>query len=95
MVCGLAATSAMACAVPTYFDLRNDTGQQVREVWITDDDAWSRSQPRGNILAPGAAVRLHMPSCLGLYVLTAVLADGTERRHPGLDARRMIGLVLR
>jgi hypothetical protein len=40
-------------------------------------------------------VTLTMPSCMGLYVVTAVFADGTEQRHPGIDAGRIRGLALR
>jgi hypothetical protein len=40
-------------------------------------------------------VTLTMPSCMGLYVLTATFADGTQQRHPGLDARRIHALALR
>jgi hypothetical protein len=91
---------ALACAVPTSIEIRNETRQAVQRLWISDDSLTAWTEPRGNRLppaglAPGASVTLTMPSCMGLYVLTATFADGTEQRHPGLDARRVRALALR
>lgn len=99
LIC-LGAAPALACAVPTSIAFRNETPQQVRQVMITDDTRSPVPGPRINRLspagmAPGAVLTLTMPSCIGLYVLTAVLADGTERRYPGLDAQRIRELALR
>jgi hypothetical protein len=100
LLLGLVAAPALGCAVPTRFVLRNETGLRVRQVMIADDGRSPLPGQRDNILppagiAPGAAVTLTMPSCIGVYVLTAVLSDGTERRRPGLDARRLRELALR
>jgi hypothetical protein len=97
---GLAAGPAFACAVPTSIEIRNEARQPVRQLMIEDDSPGPRIGPRANRLppaglAPGAAITLTMPSCMGLYVVTAVFADGTEQRHPGIDARRIRGLALR
>jgi hypothetical protein len=98
MACG--AGPALACAVPTSIEIRNETRQPVHRLWISDDTqaAWTDSRanrlpPAG--LAPGASVTLTMPSCMGLYVVTATFADGTQQCHPGLDAGRIRALALR
>jgi hypothetical protein len=96
----LVAGPTFACAVATEFDLSNETGQRIRTLSITDDTRLPSTEPRVNILppegiAPGASLRLRMPSCMGLYVMTATLADGTVRQFPGLDARRMRALAVR
>jgi hypothetical protein len=96
----LAVGPALACAVPTSIEIRNEARQPVRQLMIEDDSPAPRIGPRANRLppaglAPGAAVTLTMPSCMGLYVVTAVFADGTEQRHPGIDAGRIRGLALR
>lgn len=97
---GLAAGPALACAVPARIEIRNDTAQAVRQLTIEDDSPTPWAGPRPNRLppaglAPGAAVTLSMPSCMGLYVVTAVFADGSEQRHPGIDAGRIRGRALR
>ncbi len=97
---GLAALPAFACAVPTRIEVRNETPQQLRLLSISDDTQAPFTDSRVNILppdglAPGQAITLNMPSCMGLYVMSATLADGTVRRYPGLDARRIIGLSVR
>ena len=97
---GLGVGPALACAVPTSIEIRNETRQPVRQLTIDDDSPAPGTASRVNRLppaglAPGGAATLTMPSCIGLYVLTAVFADGTEQRHPGLDARRVRGLSLR
>jgi hypothetical protein len=91
---------ALACAVPTSIEIRNETRQTVHRLWISDDTQAAGINSRANRLpaaglAPGASVTLTMPSCIGLYVLTATFADGTEQRHRGVDARRIRGLSLR
>jgi len=96
----LGAAPALACAVPTSIEIRNEAPQAVRQLTIEDDSPVRWSGPRANRLppaglAPGAAVTLTMPSCMGLYVVTAIFADGTEQRHPGVDAGRIRGLALR
>ncbi len=91
---------ALACAVATRIEVRNETGQAIRAVFIdtasgppADARRFNRLPPAG--LPAGAATDLVMPSCIGTYDITAVLADGTEQRHPALDARRIRILTLR
>ncbi len=100
LACGLGAAPAMACAVATDLEVRNATQQQVRRIMIDeqiqpDTPASTRNILRPPGLAPGSAVTLGMPSCMGIYVLTAILEDGTERRYRDLDARRVRALELR
>jgi hypothetical protein len=99
LLLGLGASHAVACAVPTRIDVSNAIGQQVQRLSIADDTTAPFTDSRVNILPPaglppGARITLNMPSCMGLYVATAVLADGTVRRYPGLDAGRIRALEL-
>jgi hypothetical protein len=99
MLC-LGTQHAAGCAVPTRIEVTNATGQQVRRLSINDDSRAPLTASRVNILpadglAPGARLAVNMPSCMGLYVAIAGLADGTERRYPGLDASRLRALELR
>lgn len=94
------APDALACAQATRFELRNETAQAVRAVYI--DTMQPRGEPPSTLnrlpparLAPGAVTSMTFPPCIGTYTLRAVLADGTERRHPDLDARRVRGVALR
>ena len=100
LLLGLGAGPAMACAVATQLDLRNATGQTVQRLAIQEEVRGALPEPSWTLLpatglAPGASFTVSMPSCLGMYVATATLADGTVRRYPGLDARRIRALELR
>ena len=84
----------------TRLDLRNTTGQHVQSLAIQEETGGVLPEPRWTLLpaaglAPGAGFTVSMPSCMGIYVAVATLADGTVRRYPGLDARRIRALELR
>lgn len=91
---------ALACAVPSRIELQNATAQDVRALLI-DDEEGPRQPPstfnrlRLPPLAPGAAVTITFPSCIGTYVFRAVFADGSEQRHAGIVAGRIRVLTLR
>lgn len=91
---------AMACAVPTRITLRNDTSQVLRAFYI--DAAENRAEGPSTLnrlppagLAPGATVTVTFPSCIGVYTLRGIFADGSEQRHDQVDARRIRSLTLR
>ena len=91
---------ASACAVPTQMALHNETSRLLRAFYIDDTDDRPRRQSTANRLppaglAPGATTTITFPSCMGIYVLRAVFADGSEQTHPDIDARRIRALSLR
>lgn len=95
-----AAGPAVACAVPTQLELLNATGQPVQRLAIVEERGGFGAPPSANILAPtglapGGRLTVAMPSCIGVYAVTATLADGTQRHYPGLDAQRIRALELR
>ncbi len=100
LLAGLGAAPAMACAVATQLDLRNATGQTLQHLAIQEETRGALPEPSWTLLpapglAPGASLTVSMPSCLGIYVATVTLADGSVRRYPGLDASRIRALELR
>lgn len=96
----VASGPALACAVPTRIELRNETRRVLRQVFLTEQLPTVQGDSRFNVLEqgelpPGAAATITFPSCMGTYRLTAVFADGTVERRDGLDAGRIRGLALR
>jgi hypothetical protein len=89
-----------ACAVATQMTLHNATSQVLTAFYIDDtEDVPPRPSTANRLpregLAPGATATITFPSCMGIYVLRGVFADGTERRHERIDARRIRSMTLR
>jgi len=95
LLCGFAnATPALACAVPTSLRVENQSGQVARRIFVSAPHVGSNQAPEGG-LAPGATATITLPSCMGIYAVTAILTDRTERRHDRLDATNIRGITLR
>lgn len=96
---GLAGGPARACPIATLVEVRNLTQQQILRVEVVEQAPVVARDPAANILpppglAPGAVTTVVLPSCLGLYLLTTVLTDGTERRYSGLSGGQFRGQVV-
>lgn len=46
-------------------------------------------------LPPGEAVTITLPSCIGIYEVSAMFADGRVVAHPDLNATTIRELVVR
>lgn len=87
-------TEARACAVATSVQVENRTARVAREAFVSEP-ARGLNQLPATGLAPGQAARVTLPSCLGVYAITIVFADGVRVEHPGLNAATIRGLELR
>jgi hypothetical protein len=91
---GGAALPALACAVTTHIRIENRSTQPVRETYVSAPDQGRNQLPRPG-LAPGQSASIMLPSCIGVYDVTTVFADGRRMEHRGLDARTISELILR
>jgi hypothetical protein len=96
---GLGGGPARACPVATLIEVRNMTQQQILRIDVIGEAPARAHVPADSVLppagmAPGAIRTVGLPSCLGTYLLTAVLMDGTERRYPGLQGAQFRGQVV-
>ncbi|MBR0645990.1 hypothetical protein [Plastoroseomonas hellenica] len=88
------ARGAEACAVATTIRVENGASEAVRTLQVLSPSPGSNQAPQGGV-APGQAVPITLPSCIGVYGLRATFASGRAVDHPNLDARTIRGLVLR
>ena len=85
---------AEACAVATSLRVENRTAQAVREILVSGPDRGVNQIGSGG-LAPGATAIVLLPSGMGTYEVSAVLADGRVVRFGALNATTSRGLELR
>ena len=88
------APSADACAVPTTIRVENSSSEAVRALHVLSPFPGSNEASADGI-APGQAVWITLPSCIGIYGLRATFASGRAVDHNNLDARTIRSLILR
>lgn len=88
------AGAARACAVPTRLRVENRSTRRLRQVFVASPGQGPNQLPREG-LAPGGTATITLPSCIGLYTVSAIFMDGQRVDHPAIDARTARGLVVR
>ena len=83
-----------ACAVATSVQVENHSATTVRSVSVSDPSGGINQLPAAG-LAPGKTARITLPSCLGVYEVKVIFADGRVTVHPALDAQTIRQLMLR
>ena len=90
----------LACAVPPRVELRNDMNQAVRAVFLDTVSRCGVHRSEVNALStgalpPGRTVSVTLPSCIGVYQLRTVGADGRERGQGDITAGEFRVVALR
>lgn len=75
-----------ACAVATSVQVENQGARAIRSIAVSDPSGGINQLPAAG-LAPGKTARITLPSCIGVYEVKVVFADGRVVAYPGLDAQ--------
>ena len=103
------AGNAASCAVATSVRVENRATSSVRSLSISSPDLGVGPLPRSGLppgetvtnslprngLAPGETIVIQLPSCIGIYDIQAVFADGRKILYPSQDAQTLRALLLR
>ena len=88
------AGQGLGCAVATSVRVENQGATAIRSVSVSDPSGGINQLPAAG-LAPGQAARITLPSCLGVYEVKVVFADGRVTLYPALDAQTIRQLTVR
>ena len=88
------ARQGLACAVATSVLVENLGAKAIRSVSVSDPSGGLNQLPAAG-LAPGRTARITLPSCLGVYEVKVLFADGRVGVYPGLDAQSIRHLTVR
>ena len=103
------AGDAASCAVATSVRVENQGTSPVRSLSISSPESGVGSRPRTGLppgetvtnslpkrgLPPGETIVIQLPSCIGLYDIQVVFADGRKVLYPAQDAQALRGLSVR
>ena len=88
------ARQGLACAVATTVLVENQGSTAIRSVSVSDPSGGTNQLPAAG-LAPGKTARITLPSCLGVYEVKVLFADGRVMLYPGLNAQNIRQLSVR
>lgn len=87
------AAMASACAVATTLSVENHAAVSMTALWVSAPDTGPNQLD--SRLEPGQSVRINLPSCIGIYELSATFSDGRTITHGEIDAQNILGIQLR
>jgi hypothetical protein len=93
LVVMVSSATALACAVATTVLVENHAAVPMMALWVSAPDTGPNQLDFR--LEPGQSVRINLPSCLGIYELSATFSDGRTVTHGELDAQNIRGVQMR